>query len=208
MVESATEFRKSSFNDEDSANLAYVASLLQNVADEQMSAGDAASFLIAEIKAFNIEAEDAITIIDQINEVSNNFAVSSGDLVKSLGIVASTSAAVGNSMSETLAMTTAITQQTRNASKAARGLNTIFSRYSQILDDTSSTGKKLTEIFDKLDIALYDQDGQIRSTYDILKDLAGEWGNLSKNEQEYIALTSAGGVAPLINANMREQQIA
>ena len=121
MVASATEFRKSSFNDEDSANLAYVASLLQNVADEQMSAGDAASFLIAEIKAFNIEAEDAITIIDQINEVSNNFAVSSGDLVKSLGIVASTSAAVGNSMSETLAMTTAITQQTRNASKAARG---------------------------------------------------------------------------------------
>ena len=60
------------------------------------------------------------------------------------------------------------------------------------MDDTSSTGKKLTEIFDKLDIALYDQDGQIRSTYDILKDLAGEWGNLSKNEQEYIALTSSG----------------
>jgi len=60
------------------------------------------------------------------------------------------------------------------------------------LDDTSSTGKKLTEIFDKLNIALYDQDGQIRSTYDILKDLAGEWGNLSKNEQEYIALTSSG----------------
>lgn len=60
------------------------------------------------------------------------------------------------------------------------------------MDDTSSTGKKLTEIFDKLNIALYDQDGQIRSTYDILKDLAGEWGNLSKNEQEYIALTSSG----------------
>lgn len=192
MVEAVTEFRKNSFNDEDSANLAYVASLLQNVADEQMSAGDAASFLIAEIKAFNLEAEDAMTVIDQINEVSNNYAVSSGDLVKSLGIVASTSAAVGNSMSETLAMTTAITQQTRNASKAARGLNTIFSRYSQILDDTSSTGKKLTEIFDGLNIALYDQDGQIRSTYDILKDLAGEWGNLSKNEQEYIALTSSG----------------
>ena len=60
------------------------------------------------------------------------------------------------------------------------------------MDDTSSTGKKLTEIFDKLNIALYDQDGQIRSTYDILKDLAGEWGNLSKNEQEYIALISSG----------------
>lgn len=76
------------------------------------------------------------------------------------------------------------------------------------MDDTSSTGKKLTEIFDELNIALYDQEGQIRSTYDILSDLAGKWQGLNKNEQEYIALTSAGGVAPLINANMREQQIA
>ena len=60
------------------------------------------------------------------------------------------------------------------------------------MDDTSSTGKKLTEIFDKLNIALYDQEGQIRSTYDILSDLAGKWQGLSKIEQEYIALTSSG----------------
>ena len=95
-------------------------------------------------------------------------------------------------MSETLAMMTAITEQTRSASKASRGLNSIFSRYSQILDEESSTGKKLIEIFEGLNIALFDQEGQIRSTYDILSDLAGKWQGLSKNEQEYIALTSAG----------------
>lgn len=148
------------------------------------------------------------TLNGKVTECSNNFAVSSGDLSNNLGLVASTSAAVGNSMSETLAMMTAITEQTRSASKSARGLNSIFSRYSQILDEESSTGKKLIEIFEGLNIALFDQAGQIRSTYDILSDLAGKWQGLSKNEQEYIALTSAGGVAPLINANMREQQIA
>ena len=192
MVSAATEFRKNSYGDEESANLARVASLLQNVADEEMSAGDAASFLIAQMKSFNLSAEDAITIVDQVNAVSNNFAVSSGDLSNNLGLVASTSAAVGNSMSETLAMMTAITEQTRSASKSARGLNSIFSRYSQILDEESSTGKKLIEIFEGLNIALFDQEGQIRSTYDILSDLAGKWQGLSKNEQEYIALTSAG----------------
>lgn len=192
MVSAATEFRKNSYGDEESANLARVASLLQNVADEEMSAGDAASFLIAQMKSFNLSAEDAITIVDQVNAVSNNFAVSSGDLSNNLGLVASTSAAVGNSMSETLAMMTAISEQTRSASKAARGLNSIFSRYSQILDEESSTGKKLIEIFEGLNIALFDQEGQIRSTYDILSDLAGKWQGLSKNEQEYIALTSAG----------------
>ena len=192
MVSAATEFRKNSYGDEESANLARVASLFQNVADEEMSAGDAASFLIAQMKSFNLSAEDAITIVDQVNAVSNNFAVSSGDLSNNLGLVASTSAAVGNSMSETLAMMTAISEQTRSASKAARGLNSIFSRYSQILDEESSTGKKLIEIFEGLNIALFDQEGQIRSTYDILSDLAGKWQGLSKNEQEYIALTSAG----------------
>lgn len=60
------------------------------------------------------------------------------------------------------------------------------------MDEESSTGKKLIEIFKGLNIALFDQEGQIRSTYDILSDLAGKWQGLSKNEQEYIALTSAG----------------
>lgn len=36
----------------------------------------------------------------------------------------------------------------------------------------------------------------MRSTYDILSDLAGKWSGLTKNEQEYIALTSAGRFCP------------
>lgn len=69
MVSASTEFRKNSYGDEESANLARVASLLQNVADGEMSAGDAASFLIAQMKSFNLSAEDAITIVDQVNAV-------------------------------------------------------------------------------------------------------------------------------------------
>ena len=89
-------------------------------------------------------------------------------------------------------MLTAITEITRNASTASRGLKQVSSRLTQVLDDSSATGKKLTEIYDGLGIALKDSEGQIRSTYDILADLAEQWDNLSKNEQEYIALTSAG----------------
>lgn len=81
MVEAATEFRKNSFSDEDSASLALVATTYQNIADEAISAGDSASFLIAMMKAFNVEAKDATGIIDAVNEVSNNFAVSSSDII-------------------------------------------------------------------------------------------------------------------------------
>ena len=69
MVEAATEFKKSGYSDEDAATLANVASIYRNIADETISAGDSASFLIAQMKAFNISASDSLHIIDSVNEV-------------------------------------------------------------------------------------------------------------------------------------------
>lgn len=192
MVEAATEFRKNGFNDSDAATLAKTATMFQNVGDEAISAGDSASFIISQMIAFGIEAKDAQSIIDKVNETANKFSVSSGDLSKALGIVASTSSAMGNSIDQTLGVVTAITEQTRNASKSARAANTIFSRLAQVVDENSDTGKKLTEIYNNLGIALYDSSGQMRSTYDILADLASKWDSLDKNTQQYIAITSAG----------------
>lgn len=192
MVEAATEFRKNGFNDSDAATLAKTATVFQNVSDEAISAGESASFIISQMIAFGIEAENAQSIIDKVNEVANRFSVSSGDLSKALGIVASTSSAMGNSIDQTLGVVTAITEQTRNASKSARAANTIFSRLAQVVDENSDTGKKLTEIYNNLGIALYDSSGQMRSTYDILADLASKWDSLDKNTQQYIAITSAG----------------
>lgn len=96
------------------------------------------------------------------------------------------------SMEEQIGMLTGVTEITRNASSASRGLVMISSRLTQVLDDTSSTGKKLTEIYNKLGIALKDESGQLRGHYEILGDLAAKWNTLSENEQKYIALTSAG----------------
>ena len=102
MVEAATEFRKNGFNDEDSAQLGRIAAMYQNVSDEAIAAGDSANFIIAQMVAFGIEAENAEHIIDSVNEVANQFSVSSGQLANSLGVVSSTAAAMGNSMEETL----------------------------------------------------------------------------------------------------------
>lgn len=122
MVEASTEFKKSGYSDEESLELAKIASLYQNVADEQMSAGQASNFIIAQMKAFNIEAQDSIHIVDAINEVSNNYAVSSADLANNLGNVSSTMAAGKTSYEETLGLMTAITEITRDANSASVGL--------------------------------------------------------------------------------------
>ena len=115
------EFRKNGFNDEDAAQLGQISAMYQNVADEAISASDSASFIIAQMTAFGIEAENAIHIIDAVNETANQFSVSSGQLANSLGIVSSALSVGGNSFEEVIGLMTAGTEVTRNASKVARG---------------------------------------------------------------------------------------
>lgn len=196
MVESATSFRKNGFNDEDAAQLARVSAMFQNVADETISAGDSAEFLISQLIAFNQTTGDvagnATHIADSLNSVANAYAVGTGDLATGLKIVASTSSAMGNSLEETIGLLTAMTEQTKNASKSSRGLNTILANLAQVLDPASSNGEKILTIFTDLGVSMYDVNGQFRSGYELLSELADQWGTLDGNTQKYIATTLAG----------------
>lgn len=76
----------------------------------------------------------------------------------------------------------------------------VQSRLNQIVDESSDTGKALTEWYREHNIAIYDQEGQIRSLYGILKDVADIWPTLTKNEQAYYLNQQAGRIkvcAPL-----------
>ena len=192
MVDAATEFKKSGFNEEDSATLAGVAAMYQNVADDAISAGESANFIISQMKAFGLEAEDATHIIDALNEVSNTQAVSSADLANNLGKASAAMALGNNTYEQSLAMMTAITEINRSGAKSARALVSVQSRLTQVLDEQSSTGKALIGIYEGLGIALKDQNGQLRPTFEIFKDLAKVWPNLTTNQKDYIALTQAG----------------
>lgn len=192
MVQGATEFKKSGFSDEDAAMLAETASMLQNVADEELTAGEAANFLISQMTAFHLEAEDATHVLDSLNEVSNNFAVSSGQLTTSLPLVASALAVGNNEFEEMIGLVTGAVEVTRNASKASRGLVSIQSRLNQVVDESSSTGQALSDWYQKHNIALYDQEGQLRSLYDVLEDVAKQWTNLTTNEKDYYLNQQAG----------------
>ena len=144
------------------------------------------------MKAFNIEAKDSEHIIDALNEVANRFAVSSSDISNNIG-KASAALATGNTTYEqSIGLMTAGTEVVRNASRVARALVSVQSRLTQVLDEQSSTGKALTEWYQKYNIELVDNQGQLRSTYDVLKDVAEIWPELTTNEKDYFLLTQAG----------------
>ena len=69
MVQAATEFKKSGFSEKDALELGRVASMYQNVADVELTAGEAANFIVSQMKAFNLTASDSEHIIDAVNEV-------------------------------------------------------------------------------------------------------------------------------------------
>lgn len=101
--------------------------------------------------------------------------------------------ATGNvTYEQSVGLMTAMTEITRNGAKSARGLVSIQSRYNQIIDESSSTGKKLTQWYKDHNIAIKDQNGQLRSFYDVGKDVADIWDTLSDNERKYYLNTQAG----------------
>ena len=111
MVEAAASFAKAGYNEDQILQLGEVAAMYTNIADEAISSADAADFIIAQLKAFNLESDDlnktlenSYHIIDAVNEVSNNFAISSSDIATNLGKASSVMANAGNSMEQMIGL--------------------------------------------------------------------------------------------------------
>ena len=194
MVEAATAFAKAGYKD-NALELGTVAAMYTNIADEAIDAADAADMIIAQMKAFNIQAEDSIHIIDAINEVSNNFAVSSADISRNLGKASAVVANAGNSMEQYIGLMTAATEVTRNASKAANGLKTLTLRLQGMNDEGEKdleVQAQMEELFQKLGISVYKANGELKNTYEILEALAPVYATLTNAEKAYVTETIAG----------------
>ena len=202
MVEAATSFAKAGYSEDQILKLGEVATMYTNIADEAISSADAANFIIAQLKAFNLESKDmnktlsnAYHIIDAVNEVSNNFAVSSSDIATNLGKASSVMANAGNSLEQMIGLMVSGTEITRNASKVANGLKTITLRL-QGMDDEGEKNLELMSqmegLFNKLGKTVYNTDGTLKNTYDLLGELADVYPTLTAAEKAYVTETIAG----------------
>lgn len=182
MVEAATTFRKSGFNDQDAATLAKVAAQYQNVADTAVSAEDAASSIVSQIRAFGEDADFATHVIDAYNEVANNFSVGTNDLSKAMEIASAGMATYGNEFEQIIGLVTAGTEiMTGRSAQVARGLNTIASRIVKNQDALKAYGIQVEEA-----------NGNLKSTYDVLAELKPKWDSMSEAERVALGDTIAG----------------
>ena len=70
MVQNATIFKQAGYSDSDAATLSKVAAEYQNVADAEVSASDAGAFVVSQMKAWKLTADQAESAVDQVNEVN------------------------------------------------------------------------------------------------------------------------------------------
>ena len=88
---------------------------------------------------------------------------------------------------------------TGQASRVARGLRSITLNL-QGMDDEGTQNLQLVAAmekdFNKLGITLYDADGQLKSTFSILSDLAEVYPSLDQNTKNYYASLIGGRVLP------------
>lgn len=195
-INAMTEFAKAGYSVEESTDiLAKNALMWTNIADGTVSTAESANMIISVMKAFDIEAGNTIHIIDALNEVSNNFAVSSGDLSDSLTRSSAVLANAGVTFEEQLGLITAGTEILRNANVVSNGLKTISLRLQGMEEDGEAVdglSAKLESDFNNLGLTLYDTNGALKSTYEILADLASIYPSLTEAEKAYYTELIAG----------------
>ncbi|QOV08246.1 tape measure protein [Bacillus phage Kirov] len=174
------------FNERQLTAITKTATVMSNVSDLKVQ--DAQASLVGTMNAFNIEAEDSIGIVDKLNQVDNDYAISTQQLATSLQKSASTAKTYGVSLEETIGHTTAIGSVTMESGNIIG--NSLKAIYSRITGLQASEGT-----LKSVGVAMYDmgENGkELRPVGDILNDLGANWGSLTAQQRQNTAVTLAG----------------
>ncbi len=106
VVSSTADWARLGYSMEEAASLAESTSVLLNVS-EFSSIDDATSALVSTMQAFGYAAEDSMHVVDVMNEIGNNYAVSSDGIATALQDSASSLMAANNSYQEAVALVAA-----------------------------------------------------------------------------------------------------
>lgn len=204
-VSASADFARLGYSLDDAAMLADAALVYKNVGDGIEDVGTASESIISTMRAFGIEAEGAMFIVDKFNEVGNNFAISSKGVGDALLRSASALAAGNNTLDESIALVTAANSVVQDADKVGTTMKTIsmFLRAAKTEaeeagESTEGMANSVSELRGeilaltggKVDIQI-DED-TFKSTYQIIKELSEVWDELTDISQANI-LEMIGG---------------
>lgn len=209
LVTSTADFARLGYEFKDAQGLAEVANIYAVVGDDIDSVETATQSLISTLTAFKDEAGNlghsdfALSIVDKMNEVSNNFAISSGGIGEALQRSASSMMAANNSLDETIALITAANTVVQDPASVGTAFKTISMRIRGAKTEleeagletegmVESTATLRKEIMALSGVDIMANENEFKSTYQIMEELADKWQDLSDIQQATITELIAG----------------
>lgn len=198
---SAADWMRLGYSIKEAAGLAKNTSILMNVSEFE-DIETATESMVAMIQAFKGEGTNVVelssTLIDKLNNIGNNYSISTSELAESLKRSSGTLIAANNSVDEAIALSVAANALIQDAESTGSALKVISMRIrgtsvqaleeigedtEGLIETTSKLQQKvqsLTAVNGKMGVSLLDANGNYRTTYEILQDIADLWNEIGK----------------------------
>lgn len=167
---------------------------------------NATDYLVSAMQAFGISTDEVERkLMDNINAIGNSMATTNGEIGEMLLRSSAAMKAANNSIEETIALESAAVQITRNAETTGTAFRTVSMRirgYDEETEELSDDLKNISgDIADltktaehPIGISLFTDETktEYKSTYEILKEIAGIWNELTDKQQAGLLEKLAG----------------
>ncbi len=185
----------------------------------------AVQHLTTVMKTYGMTVDEVMSIVDKYDIVNNNFAVTAEDVGNAMSRSISALKTAGNTLDESIAMATTITEITGNAEEAGNALKTLSMRLrgakvelQQAGEDTEGMAESTSKLREQI-MALTNTTGKggfdimldeetFKSTYEILQGISKVWQDISDVNQaallELIAGKMRGNVVTVLLENMAQ----
>lgn len=201
-IEATTNWAKNGYNIPDSKELARVALLYKNVGDN-IDITSANESLVSTLKGFSMEADQAEHIVDVINEVSNNEAISSAGIGEALQRSSAAFNAANTSLEKSVALITTTNSVVQDPDKVGNMWKVVSARLrgsetelSQMGEDTDglvkSTSKLQALVKGITGFDIMKDENTYKDIYDIVLGISKTWSSLKDIDKASLLEALAG----------------
>ncbi|MFI8748840.1 phage tail tape measure protein [Vreelandella lionensis] len=178
LVQSMADYKQAGFTAEESLGL--VKNGLDLVIAGDVEAAQSSEILVQALKGFKAPASEANQLLEVLNASSNTYATDVEQLAQGMGMLSPIASTLGLSFEETAELLIPVIEVFRSGPEAANALRTGLL---QLGADTAP----VTDTLERLGIAQRDSNGVLRSSTEILKDVAAATSDMEAAEKLFVA---------------------
>lgn len=194
LITQTSEWAKLGYSLDEAEKLSKLSSIYANVGEVDDKA--AVSDMVTAMKAYQIEASNAINIVDIYNELGNKFAISSAALGEGISKSASAMHLAGADLTQTSAMLTGIGEITQDVPEAGNALKIFSMRIRGMKGELETLGEEVDPTIESISkvqtqilnltkgkVNIFDSEGNFRNYYEIMKEIAAIYDDLAATDK-------------------------